>query len=707
MTPDPPAVAIFRLDGMCCPSEGQLVDAVLQQQPDATGWTTNHVEGTVRVQLAAGADPQRVQAALATTGLGVTRVDDRTADARTPGPERRRSTVLLLTALVATVAGVIATLLGARSIAAPLYLSATVLGGVPTVRRAWVALRQRRVDMHVLMSIAVVGALFIGEWLEAAMVVLLFALANALEAFSLERARTAIGRLLVLTPRHATVRRDGADVTVPADAIQVGDLVVVKAGERVPVDGVILAGRSAMDQSAVTGESRPVTKTVDDPVFAGTLCTDGVLEVRATHRVADSTPARIRHMVEEAQATRAPVQRFVDRFAARYTPAVIGCAALVALLPPLLAGGEWAAWGYQALVLLVIACPCALVISTPVTLVSHLAAAARCGILIKGGVHLENLARVCSVVFDKTGTLTQGQPRVVHVAPLNGLTEREVLRYAAAVEARATHPLAPVICAAARSAGVEIPDAGETHTHPGQGLHATVEGRDVWVGTLAMAQGESERIRAAAAEVREHEAHGETVVVVGSGPEPYGVIALADAPRPEARETIRKLRAQGLHHLHMLTGDNRTVAEQLKRELGLDTAFAELLPEDKVAAVQRLLDAEHAVAMVGDGINDAPALATATVGIAMGAGGNDVALEAADVALLGDDLTAVPRAVALARSAMRIVHQNVALALGVKLVVFALALAGMATLWMAILADMGASLLVIGNALRPLTKPVR
>lgn len=705
--PPAPVRIEYHLAGLDCPNEGKLVEAALSDIAGIADLQINYVKGTVTVLAESATEPTMIQSRLASTGMTATRLDD--AAAATAGPDTVRPhhigpAVAMCAAAVFALIGSVVTVTAWSSAAPFLYALAVVIGGVPTAVRAVRSLRVRAIDMHVLMTIAVIGAAAIGEWMEASVVVVLFALANSLEAMSLARARRAIDSLLDLTPPRATVR-DGGDLTiVPVDQVAVGDVVLVKAGERIPVDGIVVAGRSDVDQSPVTGEARSIGRTVGDHVYAGSLTVDGSLDIEATHPASDSTPARIRHMVEQAEATRAPIQRFADRFAERYTPAVLALAALVALLPPVLLGGGWSTWVYRALVLLVIACPCALVISTPVALVSHLAAAARAGILIKGGVHLENLARVCSVVFDKTGTLTVGRPRVVHTVALNGATEADVLRQAAAVEACASHPLAPVICAAAREAGLTIPEATAPHTHPGQGLHATLEGRDVWVGTLAMARGDGPLLAAAADVVREHEAHGETTVVVGSGAEPFGVLGLADEARPEAAETVAALRAAGLHHLYMLTGDNRAVADELQRDLGLDGAFAELLPEDKVVAVQRLLDEEHRVAMVGDGINDAPALATATVGIAMGAGATDVALETADVALIGDDLRALPTAIALARSSMRIIRQNIAVALGLKAVVFVLALAGIATLWLAILADMGASLLVIANALRPLAR---
>lgn len=694
--------AVYHLDGLCCPSEGKLVDAALERLAGIAHWSVSYGESTVTVEFAPGGEGEHVTRALGQTGLRLVRVSTGRQAVPMTLAQRARALLPLMVATAFTAAGAAGAILGRPTLGDALYLAAVLVGGVPTARRAVASLAVRRIDMHVLMMIAVLGALGIGEWLEAAIVVLLFGVANALEAYSVDRARRAVEQLFDLTPPFATVRRNGEDVQLPADEIVVDDIVVLRPGDRIPVDGTVVGGRSDVDQSPVTGESRLVPKSPGDAAFAGTLNVDGVLEVRADRPAGESTPARMQKLVEEARAGQAPIERYIDRFASRYTPVIVGLAAVVATLPPLLTGTPAGPWMYRALVLLVIACPCALVISIPVALVCHLAGAARQGILIKGGAHLENLARVCSIVFDKTGTLTRGRPRVVHVSPLNGLDEAGVLRYAAAVEARASHPLASVICAAARDAGVDVPDADTPHTHPGQGLHATVDGRDVWVGTLAMAGDAGPHLATAEATVREHEAHGETTVVVGSGADTFGVIALADEARPEAREVIAQLRDAGFHHLYMLTGDNRAVAESMKAELGLDDAFAELLPEDKVAAVRRLLADEHAVAMVGDGINDAPALAAATVGVAMGAGGSDIAVEAADVTLLGDDLSALPRAVAIARSAMRIVKQNIAIALGLKLVVFALAMAGIATLWLAILADTGASLLVIANALRGL-----
>jgi len=641
-----------------------------------------------------------VENALAGTGLRVSR-EARPAS-KAPDVGRITAAAIMCVAACAALGGSIAGAFGWRTLSVACYVVAIVVGGAPTLRQAWGAVRRRVLDMHVLMSLAVIGAVLIGEWLEASVVVVLFALANTLESLSLARARNAIHGLLDLTPERATIRRDGADVLVPVAEVAVDQMVIVKPGERIPVDGVVAGGRAHVNQAPITGEARPVRKEPGDVAYAGALNVDGLLEIRVTRAADDSMPARIRRLVESAQARRAPVERFVDAFAARYTPAVVVMAILVALTPPLLFGGAWATWFYRALVLLVIACPCALVIGTPVAIVSHLAVAAREGILIKGGEHLERLGKVCSVVFDKTGTLTRGVPRVAHVAPLNGYSEREVLAYAAAVETCATHPLAPVICAAAEEARVQIPTASNAHTHPGVGVHASVDGNDVWVGGLEIARTEGPLIDAARREVEVHEAHGETAFAVGVAAEPIGVVALADTVRDEAADAIRTLRAQGMHHLYMLTGDNRTVADALAGELGLDRAIAELLPHEKVDAIQKLLADEHDVAMVGDGINDAPALAAATVGIAMSGRAADVTLDAADVAIARDDLMAVPRAIQLGRSALRIVRENIALAIGLKAIVLVLALCGIASLWLAILADMGASLLVIANALRPL-----
>jgi Cd2+/Zn2+-exporting ATPase len=509
---------------------------------------------------------------------------------------------------------------------------------------------------------------------------------------------------MTFAPAVATVRRADGEAEIPVDAVAVGDLVIVRPGQRVPVDGRIVAGTSALDQAPITGESMPVEKAVGDEVFAGSINGTGALEVETIRLSSDSTIARIIHLVEEAQAQRAPVQRFVERFARRYTPAVVGLALFVAVVPPLFAAGGWSAafgtWSYRALALLVVACPCALVISTPVAIVSALTAAARRGVLIKGGAHLERLAAIRCVAFDKTGTLTHGSVLVTDVMSVEGATNDGVLSIAAALEARSEHPIGRAIVHRARDAGLPIVPGIAFRALPGLGAEATVGQIPALVGSHRLFEDRQLCTPTLHAYAEQVEQRGGTPVLVGHGGSPLGVIGLADRIRQGGRDAIAGLRGHGVEHVVLLTGDHRLRADSIAATAGIDEAHAELLPGDKVAAIGRLRDRYGTVAMVGDGVNDAPALAAADVGIAMGGAANDISTEAADVVLMSDDLSKLPYARRLSRSTLANIRQNMTLALGLKLAFVALAAIGAATMWMAVVADSGASLLVTVNSLR-------
>jgi Cd2+/Zn2+-exporting ATPase len=602
---------------------------------------------------------------------------------------------LMIACALAMAAGALLTAAGRPQPAAIVFTAAAIAGAVFPARRAAVAIRSFALDINALMVIAVTGALLLGEWFEAASVVLLFAVAQWLEVRTMERARQAIRALIELSPREALVRRDGLELRIPVDGIRIGDDMLVRPGEKIPLDGVVIAGHSDVNEAPLTGESLPVDKNPESEVFAGTINGRGALDVRVTRLVRDTRLARVIHLVETAQASRAPVQTFVDRFARVYTPAVLVLAVVLALVP-LLAGGDVATWVYRALVLLVISCPCALVISTPVSLVSALSAAARNGVLIKGGVYLERLAAIRVVAFDKTGTLTTGNLSVVDVIPLDGRTRVEILRAAAAIEMRSEHPVARAIVAAAHAEGAAIPAASRFVAVPGMGAEGDVDGTRVAVGNERLFQ--TGPLATAVAAVKRESADASTVYVSMDG-SLGGVVLLQDRARDTAREAIGLLRDQGVRHIVMLTGDHRRVAERVAAELQVDEHHGELLPDEKHAVV-RALKARGPVLMVGDGINDAPALAAADVGIAMGAAGSDAALETADVALMSDELLRLPYAMRLARATMRNVRMNVAISLALKAAFLAMAVTGTATLWMAVLADTGASVIVVGNALR-------
>jgi Cd2+/Zn2+-exporting ATPase len=626
-------------------------------------------------------------------------VRDATRNPAAPLPvwwRQRRAMELALATLLWIAGFVIERLGGPRVVSAIPFIAGMLVSGYPIARAGWFALRARRADMNLLMTIAAVGAVLIGQWDEGASVLILFAVGTMVQAMTVERTRRSIAGLLALAPTEATVLHDDHTHRVPVQRVNVGDVVRVRPGERLPVDGVVVTGHSAVNQAPITGESVPVDVEIGAPVFAGSINGDGTLDIRTTKRASDTTLARIIALVEEAQASKAPAQAFVDRFAAVYTPLVILGALLVAVVPSLLVG-DWWDWLYKALVLLVIACPCALVISTPVALVAAIGAASRRGVLFKGGAALEALAAVRVVAFDKTGTLTAGRPAVVAVHACDGETERAVLAAAAALEARSEHPLARAIVEAAHGQHVAMAAVTDYTAVPGRGGSGTVAAVPTRVGSIGWF---TERGLWAEDGHESYLAEGNALVCVASGERMIGLITLRDAVRPESAAAVRTLRSLA-DRVVMLTGDNARTAGLVAAETGVADVRADLLPADKLAAV-RDLSAIGPVAMIGDGINDAPALAAAAVGVAMGAAGTDAAIEAADVTLMGDDLRRLPEAIHLARRTMGIIRQNIAAALVVKALFLALTFAGMTNLWLAVFADMGMSLLVTANALRVL-----
>lgn len=571
-------------------------------------------------------------------------------------------------------------------------------------------------NINLLMTIAAVGAILIGEYLEGATVIFLFAVGEALEGYTTDRARHSLRSLLDLAPPRALRLRDGQEEDVPVEALRIGDTLVVKPGERIPMDGEITAGTSSANQAPITGESIPVSKIVGDTVYAGSINGEGALEMRVTHLAADNTLSRIIRLVEEAQSVRAPSQRLIDRFAHYYTPGVVALALLVAIIPPLLFGApffdtpEGHGWFYRALSMLVIACPCALVISTPVTIISSIIAAARRGVLIKGGAHLEALSAVRAIAFDKTGTLTMGQPVVTQLRSIDceigeNTCERctDVLALAAAVEKRSTHPLAQAVLNAAQAHQVldQYAAATDVAVLAGRGVQGHVGDRLVTVGNHSLFEAEHPHPTSLCDLVDHAEAQGQTAMLLSDGERVRGYIAVADEPRSSSLSVIQELNTLGLRTV-MLTGDNERVAQTIGDAVGVTDVRANLMPEDKVAAVQQMLTTHQHVAMIGDGVNDTPALAAATVGIAMGGAGSAQAMETADIVLMADDLTQLPFAVRLARFTRTLIQQNVALSLGLKGAFLVLALLGGASLWAAVFADVGMSLIVTLNGMRPL-----
>ena len=580
-----------------------------------------------------------------------------------------------------------------------LSLISILTAGIPTLRKGWVALKTLTLNINFLMCLAVVGAVLIGQWPEAAMVIFLFAIAELIEAMSLDRARGTVHALLRLAPDEANVRDEhGQWRLTEADRIDVGAIVLVKPGERIAVDGEVIEGESSVNQAPITGESMPVAKKPGDAVYAGTINEHGLLEVRVTTQRRNSTLAKIVRVIEETQQNQAPTQRFVDTFAKYYTPAVVVAALLVAMLPPLLWHQPVHEWLYKALVMLVIACPCALVISTPVTVVSGLTAAAKQGILIKGGQFLEAGYKLKAIALDKTGTLTQGRPAVVSVAPAFTHSRDDVLEIAASLDANSDHPLARAVVAAV-TPGTRLHRVQGFEAVAGRGVRGVIDGVQYYLGNQRLMTEHGVDVDAMREDLAEQEAAGRTAVMLASETGLIGMIAIADVLRDSAIPAIERLKVLGVTPV-MLTGDNLATAQQIGRQVGIDQVHADLLPEQKLEAVDALEAKYGVVGMIGDGINDAPALARAKVGFAMGAAGSDTAIETADVALMDDDLQKLPAFVSLSKQTRHVLVQNIVLALGIKAVFFALALFGLATLWMAVFADVGASLLVVFNGLR-------
>ena len=581
------------------------------------------------------------------------------------------------------------------------YVIAALLGSLIVLPKAWAAVRRGRMEINVLMVIAVTGAIIIGQFAEAATVSFLFAVSLALEAWSVGRARRAVEALMELAPETACLLRpDGTETIVPPGEVPVGATLVVRPGEKFPLDGRVQRGETSVNQAPITGESVPVAKRPGDDVFAGTINEDGAIEIVTTKPADDSTLARITRLVTDAQSKRSQAEQWVETFARYYTPAVMGLAVAVMLLPPLVAGGSWIGWFYQGLVLLVIACPCALVISTPVSMVAALASAANQGVLVKGASFLELAAHLKAIALDKTGTLTEGRPEVKEVVALSGHTDDELLDIAAAIEARSQHPLAAAIVRHAESLGLRPKPADDFQAISGKGATATLAGQRYWIGSHRAFEERGQETPELHDRLEQLAARGHSVVVIANDEHVCGLIALGDTVRANAKDALAALHRAGISRIVMLTGDNPSAAASVAVAVGVDDVRAELLPEDKVAAIEALVAEHGQVGMIGDGVNDAPAMARATLGIAMGAVGTDTALETADIALMSDDLSRVAWLIRHSQRTLKIVRQNIAASLAAKLVFVILTFLGQATLWMAIAADMGVTLIVILNALR-------
>jgi Cd2+/Zn2+-exporting ATPase len=699
---------VFRIDDMDCPTEENLIRAKLTGMIGVAALDFNLIQRRLTVTHS----PEvldNIVTALQAIGFEA-KIESGNATAVTPQIEPVSKTnwwPLAFSGVAATLSEVVGWIAGVQEWAIiALALLAILSGGLPTYKKGWVALKNGNLNINALMSIAVTGAVAIGHWPEAAMVTFLFALTELIEAKSLDRARNAIRGLMELAPETATVRQqDGNWLDMAAKEVPLGAVVRLRPGERIALDGIVTSGRSAVNQAPITGESMPVDKAEGDVVFAGTINETGSFEYRVTAEASHSTLSRIIHAVESAQGSRAPTQRFVDQFAKIYTPSIFAIALLVAILPPLLNGGSWLDWIYKALVLLVIACPCALVISTPVTIVSGLAAAARKGILIKGGVYLEEGHQLTTLALDKTGTITHGKPAQTDFIALTGDDVTQIHTLAASLAARSDHPVSLAIARAANESGIVLLDVADFAAILGRGVKGSIDGHTYQLGNHQLIEDLGLCSADIEAKLMPLERQGKTAVLLANQTGVLGIFAVADTVRDTSRQAIAELHSLGVKTL-MLTGDNAHTAEAIASEVGIDEARGNQLPENKLTTIEQLLKDGNGgkIGMVGDGINDAPALARADIGFAMGAAGTDTAIETADVALMDDDLRKIPAFVRLSRDTAAILKQNIALALGIKLVFFMLTFIGMATMWMAVFADMGASLIVVANGLRLLRK---
>ena len=692
----------IRIMQMDCPTEEALIRSALSGVPGVLAMEFNLLQRILTVRHDATA-LDNVLDGIRQLGFTPELAEDSAASAARPEPASAWWPLALAgsLALASEVAHALEWPVWA---AAGLALLAVFSCGTSTYRKGWVALRHGNLNINALMSIAVSGAFLIGQWPEAAMVMVLFTLAERIEARSLEHARQAIKELLQLAPENATVQQaDGRWLSMAAAAVTTGAVVRVRPGERIALDGIILSGQSTVNQAPITGESLPVDKTPGDRVFAGTINVFGAFDYTVSAVASDSTLARIIHAVEAAQSVRAPIQRFIDQFSRIYTPVIFMIALGVALLPPLLSGANWLDWVYKALVLLVIACPCALVISTPVTIVSGLAAAARHGILIKGGVFLEEGRKLGWLAFDKTGTLTHGKPQQTDFSVLGDTPEAEVRTLAASLASRSDHPVSQALAAAAVRDSVALSAVDDFSALPGRGVKGTIAGQHYQLGNhrliheLGFCSSELE------AQLDGLERQGKSLILLVDAQQVLALFAVADTLKESSRTAIAELHALGIRTM-MLSGDNQHTAQAIATQLGIDEVHGELLPEDKLKAIESKLSAPGKIGMVGDGINDAPALARADIGFAMGAAGTGTAIETADVALMDDDLRKLPRFIKLSRDTHAILIQNITLALGIKTIFLVLTLTGFGTLWMAVFADMGSSLLVVANALRMLRR---
>lgn len=687
----------YRIEGMDCTSCAKSLENHLRKLPAVAEVTVQFSSGTMKIEHTN--EVADIVQEVSKMGYKAALITNTRRVASEPAAGTSSSSMLLYLSAAMLACGYAGSLLGVSEwLSTVLYGASLILMGMKPAKSAYYAVKSLSLDMNVLMTAAALGAAWIGEWLEGATVLLLFAVGNQLQIRSIDKTRNTIRSLMELAPADAWVRTPAGLVRTPVEQIIVGDRIIVKPGEKLPLDGVVAEGFSSVNQAPITGESVPVDKEPGSSVFAGSLNESGSLEIRVTKLVEDTAVAKIIHMVEEAQDKKAPAQTFVDQFARIYTPVVFAAALLMIVTPPLLRLGSWSEWFYKGLELLVVACPCALVISTPVAIVSAIGNAARQGVLIKGGSSLEIAGKLTAIAFDKTGTLTEGKPVVSQVTGI-GAGEVELISIARTIEEQVKHPIGEAIVAYAQQAGIPARTGAFFQILPGRGAQAGIDGRTWYAGNARLFRELGVSLEPVADLFSPMEQAG-TVVLIGTAEQVYGIIAVADEIRPVSSRAIQALKQAGLAQSVMLTGDNHGTAARISRQAGVDRYFAELLPEDKATAIKQLQQEGHRVAMVGDGINDAPALAVADLGIAMGGAGTDTAMETADIVLMADNLERLPYMIKLSRKTLAVIKQNIWFALAVKALALALIFPGWLTLWLAVLSDTGAAILVILNSMR-------
>lgn len=691
----------YRIEGLSCTNCAGKFEKNVKQLPGVTSATVNF--GASKISVEGQTTIEELEEAGAFENLIIR--DDQENDEQVRSKESfiKRNIALIISLGFILVAVISQLSLGEdHLLTKALYILAIIIGGFDLFKEGFSDLIKLDFSMESLMTIAIIGAAFIGEWAEGSIVVILFAISEALERFSMDKARQSIRSLMDIAPKEALIRRNNVEQLVSVDKIDIDDIMIIKPGQKIAMDGLVINGHSSVNQAAITGESVPVEKQLDDEVFAGTLNEEGVLEVKVTKKVTDTTIAKIIHLVEEAQGERAPAQAFVDKFAKYYTRFIIIMALLIVVVPPLFFGGDWNKWLYQGLSILVVGCPCSLVISTPVSIVSAIGNAAKNGVLVKGGVYLEEIGHLRAIAFDKTGTLTKGKPVVTDFIATSSETDINYLSIISSLESLSQHPLASAILNEADKTNVDYKSIQieDFQSITGKGLTGIHQNIRYYIGSPKLFSASVIEETAVKVQYRQFQEQGKTAMYFGTDEQILGVIAVADEVRDSSAAVISELHKLSIEHTIMLTGDNTKTAESIGKQLGVTEIKGDLMPQEKLDSIKALRTTYNKVAMVGDGINDAPALAASTVGIAMGGAGTDTALETADVALMGDDLQKLPFIVRLSRQTLKVIKQNITFSLGIKLLALLLVIPGWLTLWIAIVADMGATLLVTLNGLR-------